>query len=208
LPLPGIGHPSADLADRRRRQVRQQLHQVTLRINVVPAADAGDSATDPSPRLGRFSMRISASRIRRILGSGLAAKMGNANRSAWAIYCNGRPANPRPDRTSMAMNPQNHFLGGCLPRGEPPLAIKRALAAVEVAAFNLNRKEISPENRSESLLLRNSSRRRIPLSTASYFWERCYRKTRRAYPVNPGSEWTSWEFDLVPGPTQEPRRPS
>lgn len=47
-PRPPIQQPLADLADRRRRQVREQSSQVTLGIDVVPAAGAGQSAEDRS----------------------------------------------------------------------------------------------------------------------------------------------------------------
>jgi hypothetical protein len=35
-----------ELADRRRRQVRQQLRQISLRIDVVPTAGAGQTRQD------------------------------------------------------------------------------------------------------------------------------------------------------------------
>jgi len=44
--LPLVRQKLADLADWRRRQVRQQLSQVALGINVVPAACAGQAGKD------------------------------------------------------------------------------------------------------------------------------------------------------------------
>jgi hypothetical protein len=54
-PPPLIRQPLADLADRRGRQVRQQLSQVALGINVVPAARAGQTAEDRGGLLHRIS---------------------------------------------------------------------------------------------------------------------------------------------------------
>jgi hypothetical protein len=45
-PFPMVWQPLVDLADRRGRQVGQQLRQVTLRIDAVPAAGAGQAAED------------------------------------------------------------------------------------------------------------------------------------------------------------------
>jgi hypothetical protein len=44
--LPLVWQPSLNLADRRGRQVRRQLRQATLGIDIVPAAGAGDAAED------------------------------------------------------------------------------------------------------------------------------------------------------------------
>jgi hypothetical protein len=44
--LPSIGEPQGQLADRRRRQIRQQLRQVTSRIDAVPATGAGHRTQD------------------------------------------------------------------------------------------------------------------------------------------------------------------
>jgi hypothetical protein len=60
--------------------------------SVVPMPDAVVAADDPGPNLRRFSMRISASRIRRMLRSGIAAEMENTSRSARAAWCIGQPA--------------------------------------------------------------------------------------------------------------------
>ena len=45
-PFPQVRQPLLKLADRRRRQVRQQLRKVTLGIDPVPATRAGDAAED------------------------------------------------------------------------------------------------------------------------------------------------------------------
>ena len=53
--LPLVGQPEGQLADGNQRQIDQQLRDVALRIDVVPAAGAGQA--------GKDSCRSSATRI-------------------------------------------------------------------------------------------------------------------------------------------------
>ena len=74
--LPAIGKPGVEVIGRPRGELHQQLHEVELRIHLVPAAAAGQAGKD---RCGPSAPRVAVPRVMiRVKFAGIS--MGSAER--------------------------------------------------------------------------------------------------------------------------------